>query len=137
MKEELKSIKEMLFDAPEEVKLAFNQVVEYFSIGKQPSIKSALKILESRKIIDNYYDEYEESKNPKDRGHFVASKDGKNVCIWNGPMMYDVIVFPGQDDDGNFSGIYGGVLNSGICSVKDLDTLVLEVFNKMRKDTRR
>lgn len=30
MKEELKNIKEQLFDAPVEVKKAFNQVVEYF-----------------------------------------------------------------------------------------------------------
>ena len=34
MKEELKSIKEMLFDAPVEVKQAFNQVVEYFDDNK-------------------------------------------------------------------------------------------------------
>ena len=31
MKEELKNVKELLFDAPIEVKKAFNQVVEYFA----------------------------------------------------------------------------------------------------------
>ena len=34
MKEELKNIKELLFDAPIEVKKAFNQVVEYFAMPK-------------------------------------------------------------------------------------------------------
>ena len=31
MKENLQNIKEQLFDAPTEVKIAFNQIVEYFA----------------------------------------------------------------------------------------------------------
>ena len=53
MKEELKSIKEMLFDAPVEVKQAFNQVVEYFDDNKK--FYFVVGVTNEGKVIENYY----------------------------------------------------------------------------------
>lgn len=106
--------------------------IKTFSIGIQTSIKKGLDVLVAKKIIDHYRDLYEDTGDRELKNQFIAFKGDKVITLRRGDLMYDVIITPGQNDDGTFSGPMKGELNSCLCSINYLDTAVINVLKFLK-----
>ena len=89
MKEELKNVKELLFDAPIEVKKAFNQVIEYFAKSNEFYIVEYTNVINKSFVKHSILSKAEAKKVDKklelNKSHQFSNGGGVRTLV-KGPM---------------------------------------------------
>ena len=122
--ENLSELKTQLFDAPSDVKSAFNQICKYFD--KDSNLLSKLK--NSKLNLENLQDEYHVSGDPGQKGAYTFSYNGKRFCAMNNPAYQGILIYLLSKDLS--SADFNAELNATICRADQIDSAIKKLANQ-------